>query len=126
MERVSFTIEYIFRASPAILYQFLTTPSCLVRWFCDEVDITGHVYTFSWEGSEESAELIEDHQDELLRFRWKDSEYDDEYWEFKITQSPVTGETILLLTDFCEPDEVKDQKQLWNSQMQQLRTETGG
>ena len=59
MERVSFTLEFLFRASPAILYKFLTTPSCLIRWFCDEVDIQSGVYTFMWSGSEEVAEIIE-------------------------------------------------------------------
>ncbi|HMQ46545.1 MAG TPA: START-like domain-containing protein [Saprospiraceae bacterium] len=126
MERVTFTIEYIFRASPAILYQFLTTPACLVRWFCDEVDINGNAFTFFWDGYKEIADLIVDIPDELLRFRWKDTEYDNEYLEFKISQSPVTGETILLLTDFCDEDEVEDQQHLWNSQIQELKKEMGG
>ena len=65
MERVSFTQEFIFRASPSILYQFLTTPNCLIRWFCDKVDITKEVYTFmppltqsSWQAYEKVIPLI--------------------------------------------------------------------
>lgn len=124
MERVSFQLEYLFRASPTILYQFLTTPSCLIRWFCDEVDIQGNTFTFAWSGAEESAELIEDQEDELVRFQWEEGE-DGEYFEFKMEKSPVTGETILLITDFCDADEVDDQKKLWDSQIQTLRQETG-
>jgi uncharacterized protein YndB with AHSA1/START domain len=125
MERVKFTLEFIFKASPAIVYKFFTTPSCLVRWFCDEVDIQGETYTFSWSGSEEEAELIEDIENEKLRFRWEEAE-DEEYLEFDISKSPVTGETILVITDFCDDDEVDDQKQLWHSQMEDLRKEMGG
>jgi uncharacterized protein YndB with AHSA1/START domain len=125
MERVKIEMEFLFRASPTILYQFFTTPSCLIRWFCDEVDITGSEFTFSWNGSEEYANLIDDIEEERLRFQWEDSE-DDEYFEFRFSRSPVTGETILEITDFCDEDEVEDSRQLWSSQMEQLRKETGG
>lgn len=126
MERVKFTMEFLFRASPTILYKFLTTPSCLIRWFCDEVDIQGDVFTFVWSGAEEVAEVIEDIEDELIRFRWEEADDEEEYLEFKISKSPVTGETILEITDYCDEDEVNDQMQLWESQIKELRKETGG
>lgn len=126
MERVKFNMEFLFKASPAILYKFFTTPSCLVRWFCDEVDIQGERFTFYWSGSAEEAELIEHEEDKRLRFQWEDDEGGDEYFEFDFSTSPVTGETILQITDFCDADEVDDQKQLWESQMEDLRKETGG
>lgn len=126
MERVKFSKEFIFRASPAILYQFLTTPDCLIRWFCDEVHINGAVYSFIWDGSEEEAELIEDIEDELLRFHWEDSDDESEYLEFRMSRSPVTGETIMVITDYCDADEVEDQEKLWASQMESLRSTTGG
>lgn len=125
MERVKINLEFIFRASPSILYQFFTTPSCLIRWFCDEVDITDNTYTFSWSGSEEVAEVIDEIEDELIRFQWEDAE-DDEFLEFHISKSPVTSETILALVDFCDEDEVSDQTQYWESLMDKLRVETGG
>ena len=126
MERVQFSMEYIFRASPSILYTFSTTPACLVRWFCDEVDIQGSVFTFFWSGSDEVAEVIEDVEDERIRFRWLEAEDEAEYLEFSMSKSPVTGETILIITDFCDEDELQDQKQLWDSQIQELKKETGG
>lgn len=125
MDRESITLEYIFKASPAILYKFLSTPSCLVRWFCDEVQINKDEYRFFWSGSDEVAFLIEDIENELLKFEWEDGEV-DEYLEFKISRSPVTGETILHLTDFCDDDEVEDQTQLWNTEMAKLHKEIGG
>lgn len=125
MERVQIDLEFLFRASPTILYKFITTPSCLIRWFCDNVDIQGDTYSFEWSGSEEVAELIDDIEDERVRFEW-DLADAGEYLEFRMDKSPVTGETILTITDFCDADEVDDQKQLWETQIAQLRTETGG
>lgn len=126
MKRAQFTLEFIFRASPTILYKFLTTPSCLIRWFCDEVNIDGETYTFAWSGAEEIAVLIDDFEDELVKFQWEDAESDEEFLIFKLTKSPVTNETILEITDHCDEDEIDDTKQLWESQIKVLRQETGG
>jgi len=124
MKRVSFDIEFLFKASPTILYKFLTTPSCLVRWFCDSVDITGDTYTFEWNGYEETAFMIDDIEEERIRFQWE--EQPEEYFEFLIDISPVTNETILTIVDYCDDDEVEEQKDLWSSQMEKLRREMGG
>lgn len=125
MDRVSFDLEFLFKASPAILYKFLSTPNCLIRWFCDAVDITGEEFVFTWDGTDEIANLVEDVENERLKFKWEEEE-DNEYLEFRLGQSPVTGETILELTDFSDEDEVEATKQLWETQMEQLRRATGG
>ncbi len=125
MERVKLTVEFMVRSSPAILYQFLTTPSCLIRWFCDGVDIQGDIYTFLWEGSAQEAALIEDMEEELIRFRWLDAEDGKEFLEFKISTSPITDDTIMEITDFSDEDELEDQKRLWKAQMERLRNEMG-
>ncbi len=125
MKRVSFESEFIFRASPTILYKFITTPSCLIRWFCDEVDIQDDVFTFMWDGNPESAELIDDIEDERIRFHWEDAD-EDEYLEFRFRVSPVTNETILEITDYCDEGEENEQRDLWESQIKVLRQETGG
>ena len=126
VKRVSDKMEYIFRASPTIVYQFLSSPACLVRWFCDEVDISGNQYTFTWDGEAEIALLIEDWEDELLRFEWEEAPALNEYLEFSISRSPITNETVLHITDFCDHNETKELKQLWDAQISQMRTETGG
>ena len=125
MQRVKYDMEFIFRASPAILYTFLTTPTGIVRWFCDEVDITADVFTFSWEGSEEVATLTEDIEEERVRFEWEDAE-PDEYLEFRMYKSSITNETVFEITEYCDEDEVSDQKDLWANLIEKLRFECGG
>lgn len=126
MERVKITLEYLLKASPAILYQFFTTPSALVRWFCDEVDVRGDsLFIFSWSGFPEAAKLSEDIEEEIVHFEWLDEEREGEFLEFKIDTAPVTGETILTITDFCDADEIEEQKALWETQIRQLKKETG-
>lgn len=125
MQRVKVDMEFIFRASPAILYTFLTTPACLVRWFCDEVDIQDEVYTFAWQGAEEIAEMIDDYEEERVRFQFEDAD-DGEYLEFRMYKSDVTNETVFEITDFCDKGEEDEQKDYWADNIQKLKVETGG
>ncbi len=126
MDRVQVEMEFIFRASPAILYKFLTMPDCLIRWFSDGVTIEDDIFTYTWNGYEEQAELLEDEEGEHLRFHWLDSEDEDEYFQFDITRSSVTGETILEITDFADEDEVEEQEAYWEKNMDKLKQACGG
>lgn len=125
-KRVKIDLEFIFRASPTILYNFVTTNTCLVRWYCDEVDITSDVFTFYWTGSHERAFLIDDIEDERVRFEWEDAESPNEYLEFRMYKSHVTNETILEITDFCDDDDIAGLKDLWNQLIDKLKHECGG
>ncbi len=130
MSRQRIELEYLLKASPAILYEFFTEPSYLTRWFCDEVDVRegeeGKSYVFVWSGSEEIATLYEEEHPHFVRFRWEDAEDEEEYLEFRMSKSPITGETILEITEFCDEDEVEDQTQFWNSLVEKLRRQAGG
>ncbi|MBK7805710.1 MAG: START-like domain-containing protein [Saprospiraceae bacterium] len=126
MKRVRLDMEFIFRASPTILYTFMTTPACLVRWYCDEVDITNDVYTFYWSGSSEVAYLLDDIEDERVRFEWEDADDPNEFLEFRMYKSDITNETIVEITDFCDEDETQEVKDLWSTLMIDLRKECGG
>lgn len=126
MKRVKLEMEHIFKASPTILYQFITTPACLVRWFCDEVDINGDDFVFVWEGAEEVAELVDDIEDERIRFKWEDADDESEYLEFRMYKSDVTNETVMEITDFCDDDEVDSTEDLWNRQIKKFKQECGG
>lgn len=126
MSRVKIDMEFIFKASPSIIYQFLTLPENLVRWFADGVDINEDEYTFTWEGSEETAVLLDDIEEERLRFKWLDSGEEDDYFEFRMYKSDITRQTILEITDFCDKNESDEQRDLWDQQIEELRNACGG
>ncbi len=119
-------MEFIFKASPSILYTFLVTPSCLTRWFSDTVQIHKDLFTFAWDGYQEEALLLEDEEDFLLKFRWVDTEYEDEYFQFQIDQNSVTGETILIITDFADEGEEDEQRIYWEKNVEKLKQACGG
>lgn len=123
-KRVMYTLEYPIRCSPAILFEFLSTPVGLQEWFADKVDQREQTFYFSWNGSTDTAEIMEEVENEFIRYKW-DYYNDNEFFEFGIEQSPVTNETILKITDFADKGEVKDQEQLWNSQVSDLKHRIG-
>lgn len=124
MARVDFKTEFMFKASPSIIYLFLTQPTAIVRWFCDKVDNVGDDYTFSWDGDSEEATLSVDIEDELIKYDWK--ERPGEYLQFRIYKTDITNETILEVTDFCDDDEVSEQKDLWEVYIKKFKTFCGG
>lgn len=121
-----FTIERTFRSSPAILYDFLTTPSGLIQWFSDSADLNGDVYTFGWNGDEQTAEVLSFDEEEYIRLRWEDEEDDKAFFEYRIKKNEITGETILYVTDYAYKDEIKETISLWESQLNDLKKCIGG
>ncbi len=114
-----YTLEYPVRCSPAILFEFLSNPSALQEWFADEVNEKDGVYSFGWDGSVDLADLVDKEQDKFIRYHWQNSE-EEEYFEFEIDKSEVTNQTILIIKDFAEKKEIKDQSQLWEYQIKEL------
>ncbi len=114
-----FTLEFPVRCSPSILYDFLSTPAGLQEWFADKVDERDKVFSFSWNGTIEWAEVLESELDKYIRFHWTHS-LKEEFFEFRIERSEVTNMTILIIMDFAYKKEIKDQSQLWSYQVKDL------
>ena len=124
MTNQSYQIEFSIGSSPAILFRFITNPSCLSQWFADEVKVEDHHYTFVWNGYDEEAELSELEENKKATFSWINND-NNEYFSFEIEKSEVTGDTILLITDFANEDEIEDQKLLWENQITVLKRLVG-
>jgi uncharacterized protein YndB with AHSA1/START domain len=118
-KKVLYTLEYPVRCSPRILYEFLCTPAGLQEWFADRVDERDGVFSFSWNGTVDKAELLETEEDKSVKFHWLHAPK-DEYFEFSIDKSEVTNQTILMIKDFADKKEIKDQSQLWEYQVKEL------
>jgi hypothetical protein len=119
MSKQLYTLEYPVRCSPGILYEFLSTPAGLQEWFADRVDERDNVFFFSWNGSSQKAEVLESQEEKFIRFHWLDAPK-EEFFEFSIEKSEITNQTILVVKDFAEKKEVKDQSMLWDYQVKDL------
>ncbi len=118
-KKVLYKIEFPVRCSPSILYEFLLSPAGLQEWFADKVDEKDGVYSFSWNGTVDKAQLLETEEDKFVRFRW-DHQAKDEYFEWRIEKSEVTNQTMLVISGFVDKKDIKDQSQLWDYQVKEL------
>jgi len=125
--KTKFDIEYPITASPQLLYQYISTPSGLSEWFADNVNSRGEFFTFIWEDSEEKAKLVTKKTDEKVKFRWlEEDEAETEYFfELRIVLDELTKDVTLMVTDFAEDDEIKDQTRLWDNQIADLKKVLG-
>jgi|GEM_PF-39767 len=114
-----FTLEYPVRCSPSILYEFLATSNGLQEWFADKVDDKDNLFVFTWNGNAEKAEVVDRELDKFIRFHWINAPK-EEYFEFRIEKTEVSNQTILVIKDYAEKGEIKDQTQLWDYQVKEL------
>ena len=126
-QKKEYLLEYDFQSSPQLLYQYLSTPSGLSEWFCDDVNYRGEKYTFFWDDSEEYARVLSKKPNERIRFQWINdvSDEDDYFFEFKIQMDEITKDVSLVITDFSEEDEMEESKLLWDSLISNLKQVLG-
>ena len=117
MDKVKFTMEFPMKSVPiALLWTYMSTPSGLEHWFCDTVKCEGKHYTFGWSGSEQEAVLIAMRSYSYMRFHWVDDK-DKSYFEFRIEVSELTDSIDLVVTDFSDPDEVEESREVWTNKV---------
>ena len=124
MERKKIHLEYLLNAtSKSILWAAISTPTGLEGWFADRVQSDDKTVTFFWGKTEKrDAEIIAVRAYSFIRFRWLDDENEREYFELKMTNNELTNDFVLEITDFADIDEVGDSRELWESQVDTLRS----
>ena len=118
-DMIKYQLEFPVKASPKMLYNYLTTPSGLAEWFSDDVNFRGKKYVFIWEDSQEEAEIISKKPNVYIKLRWLEND-EDTYFEFRIEIDDLTKDVSLIITDYAEEDEVEESKLLWESQIHNL------
>ena len=63
--------------------------------------------------------------EEKVRYQWDEDYGSPYYFEFLIRTYELTGATSLEITDFAEPEDLKDSIHLWDSQVEQLKRTLG-
>ena len=119
--KTKFEMEFVFQASPQLLYQYISTASGLSEWYADNVNSRSEKFTFIWDENEEEAILLKKKSDQYVRFQWSHADSPDEYFELRIVVDEITKDVSLFVTDFAEEDEVEETKMLWENQIDDLK-----
>lgn len=124
-EKVKYEMEFPIQASPALLYQYISTPSGLSEWYADNVNSRGELFTFIWDGSEEKAKLVSKKNGERIKFRWIADEETSYFFEIRIQVDEITKDVSIMITDFAEETEVSEGKMLWENMISDLKQVLG-
>ena len=127
MERQKVHLEYLLNAtSKSILWTAISTPSGLEGWFAEMVQSDNKSVTFFWGKTEKrEADIVALRAYSFIRFKWRDVESPREYFELKMTNSELTNDFVLEITDFADVADVADMRELWDSQVETLRRTCG-
>lgn len=113
-------------ASGNIIWNMISSASGLSNWFADKVKSEDKKLTFQWGKNEQrTAELINQRVGSFVRFHWLDDTESKAYFELRMDYNELTGDYTLVVTDFAEPSEEDDLKELWDSQVDDLRRVCG-
>ena len=118
-EKKKINIEYEIKSSPRILYGFLSEPNGLTQWFADDVSVKDQIYTFTWDGEQQKAKLLQLKENKLVRFRWMDDD-PQYYFEMEILQDELTNDVALSITDFATEETANERKLIWDNQVEYL------
>ena len=69
--------------------------------------------------------VLEKNDFKWIRLRWDDDEFADTYWELRMEKSDLTGDVILVITDFATDGDVATIEDIWESNLESLNRTTG-
>lgn len=124
-KRKKIRMEFEVKASPALLFNYISSASGLSEWFADDVDLYNNTYKFKWDKDEQIANMVKKHNNKSIKFQWAEGN-PEEYFEFEIVQDELTDDVALVVTDFVDESEEENSRQLWESQVHELRMNLGG
>ena len=125
MSKEKINIEYPMKGSATMIWKYIGSAAGLSPWFADKVESTGKTFVFRWGKAEERiAHIVNQRNGVYIKLRWNDEDINT-FFEMRIAYNELTREHTLVITDFAEKGEGDDQKDLWDSQIENLRRLSG-
>ncbi|MCC9135261.1 START-like domain-containing protein [Pontibacter silvestris] len=129
--KTKFVKEYPINASAKLVYPYLSSPSGLAQWFCDDVAVNeDKLYNFVWDGRSHYAEITGLRTNRSVRFIFREDDKshseDPSYIDFTIESSELTQEQFVKVVDYSDEEDHEELDELWEHLMQKLRETVGG
>jgi uncharacterized protein YndB with AHSA1/START domain len=127
MSKEKIKMEYMLKGgTEGIVWSIISTPSGLETWFADKVTTKEKTYTFHWGKTEKRvAELIQCRTESHIRFHLTDDEERKSYFELRLVYNELTEDLMLEVTDWAEPGEAEEVKDLWDSDIEKMKRVSG-
>jgi uncharacterized protein YndB with AHSA1/START domain len=131
MSKFKYSVEFELKASPKMLFSYLTSPAGLAQWFADDVSIDdSKVFSFIWDNKPNYAKITAQRLNKYVKFEFLPKTGEDNgdisYLEFKLDMNELTQSSFLKITDYSEMDNAEDLRELWAHLLHNLRDAVGG
>jgi uncharacterized protein YndB with AHSA1/START domain len=124
-EKFVFAEEYPFKASPKVLYNYISTPGGLQQWFADNVSVKpDQKYGIEWDGKEHIA-VVWKKPNKSIKFDFQ-GEDEGNVLEIRLEQGELDGATYLYVTDISKNNNEDDLRDLWDGLVSELKEIVGG
>jgi len=130
MEKHKFVTEYELRASPKMLFPYISTASGLSQWFAARVNtMPEQRFDFQWDNESHIARQVSMRQNKGVRFEFLDTAADESednnYIDFRVDQSELTQSTYLRITDYSGTSDDEELVDLWDGLIDKLKEIVG-
>ncbi len=130
MEKHKFVTEYELRASPKMLFPYISTASGLSQWFASKVNtMPEQRFDFQWDNESHIARQVSMRQNKGVRFEFLDTAADEgddnNYVDFRVDQSELTQSTYLRITDYSGTTDADELVDLWDGLIDKLKEIVG-
>lgn len=130
MEKHKFVTEYELRASPKMLFPYISTASGLSQWFAAKVNtMPEQRFDFQWDNESHIARQVSMRQNKGVRFEFLDTAAeegeDNNYIDFRVDQSELTQSTYLRITDYSGTTDDEELVDLWDGLIDKLKEIVG-
>ena len=131
MKKQRIIVEYELKSnSPAIIWRHLSTAEGLARWIADEVEMDENTVTLAWGNplmhyDSRKLDILERTKNSCMRMRWVDEDDPEAYLEMRMEKSDLTGDYMLIITDYADPHDIALLHDIWDDNLERLHHSSG-
>lgn len=129
MPAASYEFEFELKASPKVLYPYLSTASGLQQWFADKVTVqTNQGFNFFWDNENHPATIVHNKSNKSFKldFTKPGQAAHSACIEFKLDVSELSNTTYLVITDSASTfKSANDAQELWDYLTDKLKEIVG-
>ena len=121
MEKFKFVTEYELRASPKVLFPYISTASRVNT-------MPEHRYDFIWDDESHPARQTSLRQNKSVRFEFLntgENGHDSNYVDFRFDVSELTQTTYLHITDYSTITDEEELQDMWDGMLHKLKEIVG-
>lgn len=132
MAKTCYSKDYSIRATPKMLFNYISGDTGLASWFAEKAvyNKDKDLYNFVWEDKDHYARLVSFKPPRVTKFVFlgeDGKEESDPAWiEMKISTSELTNETFLTISDYSNMSDLEDLEDLWDGLVTRLKEVLGG